>query len=370
MGFKPLPPSVAAHHMGHVPLWAHLPPTLDWRDSGIVTPAKNQGSLCGGCWAFAAAGCIESMCILDGAPSSFDISEQYPLSCDRAVYPPFDTQNDGCCGGTFYVFEFFKNNRVICENEFPYGEGDFDGDGPRDCDLNPPWYTIPCPEPLPDDCDWRLLTWELLPWVGEDPPTVETMRAALQSGPVWLGYYVYQDFMDYWANADPDSVYSHSYGSLLGGHAVLLIGYNDPEEYWIVKNSWGLTGPDGDGIFYVAYDNGCDFGINATRCTVEPGNDLGACCSFGGECELLLQAECADVGETWNGAPSCSPNPCPVIWACCVAGECFMLTEGQCTAQSGDWRGAGQICASLGGTVTCQTPVERTSWGMIKSIYR
>ena len=37
-------------------------------------------------------------------------------------------------------------------------------------------------------------------------------------------------------------------------HAVVIVGYNDANQYWIVKNSWGASW-NGDGYFKVAYNN-------------------------------------------------------------------------------------------------------------------
>ncbi len=41
---------------------------------------------------------------------------------------------------------------------------------------------------------------------------------------------VYDDFRTY-----RSGIYSHVTGSLIGYHAVCVVGYNDAEGYWIVK---------------------------------------------------------------------------------------------------------------------------------------
>ncbi len=52
------------------------PVSVDWRDSGIVTSIKDQGS-CGACWAFSAVAIMESYLIQNGKQSnSIDLSEQ------------------------------------------------------------------------------------------------------------------------------------------------------------------------------------------------------------------------------------------------------------------------------------------------------
>lgn len=37
-----------------------IPSKFDWRDKGVITPVRSQGS-CGACWAFSTVEVIESM---------------------------------------------------------------------------------------------------------------------------------------------------------------------------------------------------------------------------------------------------------------------------------------------------------------------
>lgn len=41
--------------------------------------------------------------------------------------------------------------------------------------------------------------------------------------------------------------------ALLGGHAVLCVGYNDLKKQWTMRNSWG-AGWGAKGYFYLPYD--------------------------------------------------------------------------------------------------------------------
>jgi C1A family cysteine protease len=58
---------------------------------------------------------------------------------------------------------------------------------------------------------------------------------------------VYSDFYYY-----RSGIYSYTSGSYQGTHGVVIVGYNDPGQYFIVKNSWG-TGWGKSGFFNIAY---------------------------------------------------------------------------------------------------------------------
>ena len=78
--------------------------------------------------------------------------------------------------------------------------------------------------------------------------TVDLLKNALYNyGPLSTIFAVYNDFFSY-----TGGVYHYVTGGLAGYHAVLLVGYDDPGQYFIVKNSWGTWWGEA-GYFKIAY---------------------------------------------------------------------------------------------------------------------
>jgi C1A family cysteine protease len=197
-----------------------LPATLDWRNNGgnWISSVKDQGS-CGSCWAFAATALLEAMVkISKHITSDTNLSEQMLVSCSGA---------GNCNGGYEYkAAQYIKTTGIPPESCFPYTASD------SSCH--------PC-------SDWaskvvRISSWG---WVGSSTHAVET---ALQSGPVTSWMDVYSDFYHY-----TSGVYQPTAGATEeGGHFVLIVGYNDSQQYWICKNSWGKTWGD-SGFFRIKF---------------------------------------------------------------------------------------------------------------------
>ncbi|MBD3161691.1 MAG: hypothetical protein GF346_05490 [Candidatus Eisenbacteria bacterium] len=81
------------------------------------------------------------------------------------------------------------------------------------------------------------------------------------------------------------------------------------------------------------------------ECPVAGG--FGACCFDTGECRLILDLDCWDLGGHFLGAEiDCDPNPCPYDpGACCFAdGHCEVLSEYDCGAFNGSWLGSEASC--------------------------
>ena len=207
-----------------------LPSSLDWRSNGgnFVTPIRNQSS-CGSCWAFAATAALESaMLIYSNSPgTNLDLSEQVMVSCGAS-----GSNDAGGCGGGYvsYASDHIRNTGLPLETCYPYTATD--GNCGSAC-AN--WQSSA----------YKIASWS---WVATTAPTVDGLKNALsQYGPLVTTLRVYDDFYDY-----VDGVYSYVSGPYLGGHAVLLVGYNDNEQCFIVKNSWGTWWGE-DGYFKIAY---------------------------------------------------------------------------------------------------------------------
>lgn len=83
------------------------------------------------------------------------------------------------------------------------------------------------------------------------PQTPSGIKSAIAEGYlVVYGFSVYENFWDAGTNG---GIVAMPRGSMIGGHAVCAVGYNDATKKYICQNSWGPAWGD-KGFFYMPYE--------------------------------------------------------------------------------------------------------------------
>jgi len=227
-----------------------------WPQCSVISNVRDQSS-CGTCWAFGSVSSFESRACIE--------------TCKDIKYSPEDTgfcssAGNGCNGGNS-AWSWFERSGVVTG-------GDYTDRGAGDTCY--PYSLAPCAHHVPATSKYPACP------SGEYPSprcksscsesgysksyssdkvrasTSYSVRGESQimselatNGPMYVAFSVYGDFPTY-----KSGVYKHRSGSMLGGHAVTLVGYGvlNGEKYWKIKNSWNEQWGD-NGHFLISRGN-------------------------------------------------------------------------------------------------------------------
>ena len=212
-----------------------VPSSYDWREQGLVTGVKDQGQ-CGSCWAFGTIAAIEGQYVQAGNHLT-SFSEQELVDCDTK-------QDQGCNGGLQEdAFDYLKTTGTVLESAYPYKGTD------NKCKLNSKskyyayvysWYQISTDEEV-------------------------IKQTCYEQGPITVG--INADWFQFYTKGVFNPIFCPGSESNLN-HAVTIVGYGNENntDYWLVKNSWGVSwGEEG----YIKVKRGASVcGINTDALSV------------------------------------------------------------------------------------------------------
>lgn len=239
-----------------VPPEEKLPQSVDLREYGLITAARNQGK-CGSCWAFVTVAAFEACILYDGmlysrgSPFSkptdlLHISEQFEILSS--------TSNNYCSSGN--VVRLINDHlmgliqTVELEENFPYSLADNTGDRYSACPENTPQPIIPSKDyilPVYSEPKLGYKAGVIVLYNRDSPYNSSTMR--MVETYLSLGVPVMAT-INTWADGRKshrkikryrDGVLNARCHNTSLDHEVLIVGYgryrNTP--VWIIRNSWG-----------------------------------------------------------------------------------------------------------------------------------
>lgn len=216
-----------------------LAESVNWVESGAVTPVKDQGQ-CGSCWSFSTTGALEGA-YYNKYGNLLSFSEQQLVSCDNFKHGGHDM---GCKGGLMdSAFQWIEQNNGLClESDYPYVSGTTTKSGSclETCDVVSKSAIH----------DYKDVT----------PNSDNAMMTALMQQPVSIAIQADQkEFQLY-----KSGVFTGSCGTELD-HGVLVVGYGteNGEDYYLIKNSWSTSWGDNG---YIKLGRGSQYNSGAGQC--------------------------------------------------------------------------------------------------------
>jgi len=201
-----------------------IPSSFDWRNvNGInyVTPVKNQ----------APAPLCESYGLCVALETIVQYKVGYPFSCDLSEAHLFFYAGGSIARGGVRLT---NASDYLIEHGVP-DEGCF------------PDPHRPTDSPFQSLAGWENRTVKITSWGWVENNITAIKQALITYGPLVLVIHNYNDFLRYRKGIyTPKVTTGH-------GHVVALVGYNDTQRYWIIKNSAGEDWGE-DGYARVSYD--------------------------------------------------------------------------------------------------------------------
>lgn len=211
----------------------------DSRTVNLISAVRDQK--CENCWAYSALGAFEASYIkVNGiAPTSIDASEQFAVNCSGG---------GDCKGGFAYkIFEWMVDgNKNLGEDALGPDKG-VDGN---------------CAGRSPAT-DYYATDWGVVDPSGDISKiaSVEDIKAAIcKYGSVAASLKPTELFQNYTNGVFFE--FESNYEKPVSGHAILLVGWDDDKDAWLLKNSWGTDWGE-DGYGWIKY-NSNNIGIRAT----------------------------------------------------------------------------------------------------------
>lgn len=234
------------------PSTINLLPTIHLVDlRTLFPPVYNQGKM-GSCVANAIAGMVDFLRRKDGESPLWTPSRLYLYYWGR--YLENTIGNDS----GLYNRDGMKalDRWGICsEDEWPYI------DVPTDSSGNFPADSLPVTKPLgkygalgAEAAKWRIVNYEkIVDLASYDNDAINKMKGCLIEGyPFIFGIWVFSTWFD--SNGKPVTIIKFPTFSdtCLGGHCMVGVGFDDTNQWFIARNSWGNQYGD-NGYFYLPY---------------------------------------------------------------------------------------------------------------------